>query len=297
VDPLAYTDDAPQFSPEVLARLSAPVDPELVETRATTKDGPEKLVYVPWVHYQAVLLAAFGPGGYRLVPRGVPRTEGNVITWTGALFVRAPGASKFQFIKEAKGECGMHGGMTIGNAAEGAQSDCLVKCCKALGIFMELFDPRWRRAWEAKYRPQHEQEKRKAAWPAARNGGPVPTASASGASPPAAMGGPAGSSATTAAAPAASTASPGSPGDPGEPATDEQKAAIVGQIRALKLMKNYVRAWVNGLFPDIAVTTDNPIEALSKKQADAAFLLLSAHGKQPMYDNLLVDLRAAGDVA
>src|SRR6185437_13058392 len=123
VDPLTFTDDAPAFSDAVRAILATPVDPELVEVRQ-----PNDLLYVPWTHYQAILLRAFGPGGYKLVPRSVPRTEGNVITWVKALFVRPPGTTRFQFIKEAKGECNAHGGMTAGNAAEGAHSDALVKC-------------------------------------------------------------------------------------------------------------------------------------------------------------------------
>src|SRR6185437_8810592 len=46
VDPLTFTDDAPEFPPVVREALATPVDPELVETRATQKDGPEKLLFV-----------------------------------------------------------------------------------------------------------------------------------------------------------------------------------------------------------------------------------------------------------
>lgn len=292
VDPAMYTDDAPELSASVREILAAPVDPELVETRATTKDGPEKLLFVPWVHYQAILLKAFGPGGYRLVPRGPVRTEGNVVTWSGALFVRDRGSSKFQFIKEAKGECAMQGGMTPGNAAEGAQSDCLVKCCKGLGIFMELFDPRWRRAWEAKYRPQHQQAVRAARWPAAR--GP-----SSGSSPPADSAAPSTPTAdTTAPPPPADSAAgdtPASDPDPGEPATDEQKQAIKEQLKRLAWKAGYIKIWFASTFGIQLDDVRRAPEALSQRQADTCYYLMLAHGK-PMYDALLADEKAKGNL-
>jgi hypothetical protein len=262
-DPLSFVDDAPEFPEKTRAALAVPVDPKLVEVRQ-----PNDLLYVPWVHYQAVLFAAFGPGGYRLVPRSVPRQQGNVMTWMGALFVRPPGTSKFQFIKEATGECGLHGGMTAGNAAEGAQSDCLVKCCKGLGIFMELFDPSWRRAWQDKYLTTHKAAKQKAAWPAARPA-PATPASASAGSSTAAPTGPAGSSAAPVEAPAPTpppeaAATP----DTGEAATDEQKAALRAEVRRHKWTSKYARLWLDQRF---GVPTP---DGLTQRQAAAAMVLI-----------------------
>ena len=37
--------------------------------------------------------------------------------------------------------------MSLANRAESAKSDALVKCCKSLGIFRELWDTSWRLAW------------------------------------------------------------------------------------------------------------------------------------------------------
>jgi len=285
IDPAAFTDDAPPFSAETLKILATPVDPALVETRA---QGGRELQFVPWVHYQAVLLQAFGPGGYRLVPRGVTRTEGNSVTWTGALFVRAPGTTKFQFIKEAKGECNASIGA---NAAEGAQSDCLVKCCKGLGIFMELFDPSWRAAWEKKYRQKHETDRKAAQWPTARAApAGAPTAAAPADTSRSATPAPT----PTAPAAAAPAASEPPPADTGEAATAEQKDALRSHIREKKWMKNYVRLWFAGLFGDEFKCPD-PLEALTQRQADAAYFLLLAHGK-PMYEKLLADERAKGNV-
>jgi len=305
VDPLTFTDDAPEFPPAVREALATPVDPELVETRATQKDGPEKLLFVPWVHYQAVLFKAFGPGGYRLVPRAVARTEGNTVTWVGALFVRIPGTTKFTFIKEAKGECGLHGGMTPGNAAEGAQSDCLVKCCKALGIFMELFDPRWRRAWEDKYRRNHEQQKRAAAWPASRGGGTsarvgalstpgaagdnVTPATDTGSPPPPSGAGSDGKPAGAATAPAASA-------DTGEAATAEAKQAVAERLHELAWKWSFLREWVASHF---GLQVDKPVrmlEALTQVQADAMLALLMAFNKPAVYKRLIGELREKGVV-
>jgi hypothetical protein len=259
-----------------------------VETRS---QGGRELQFVPWIHYQTVLLSAFGPGGYRLVPRGVPRTEGSSVTWTGALFVRAPGSSKFQFIKEAKGECNASIGAS---AAEGAQSDCLVKCCKALGIFMELFDPRWRRAWEAKYRPQHEQEKRQAAWPAARAG---VTGGDSSAAAPAASTTTTDKAPSSHAVPAAETSGASSPStDTGEAASAEAKQAVIQQWKRLQWKAGFIKMWIAEVFGVQVHDARRAPEALSQKQAEAAHLLLNVHGT-PLYDTLLKQWKETGELS
>lgn len=262
-DPLSFVDDAPPFSAETIAILATPADPNLVETRRASKESDRELSFIPWVHYQAILFKAFGPGGYRLVPRSVPRQEGNVITYLGALFVRPPGERKFQFIKEAKGECGLHGGMTAGNAAEGAQSDCLVKCCKGLGIFMELFDPAWRAAWERNHKAAYEARKRKAAWPAAR-----PTPAAGGTATAAEVPAPSTSAAETPSASAAEN-------DTGEAASDEAKAAIRAEVKRRKWTAKYARLWLHQRFG-----VETP-DALTQQQADAALVQVLASKDSP----------------
>jgi hypothetical protein len=285
IDPELFTADAPAFPQKVQDALAVPVDPSVVEVRPY-----DNLLYVPWIHYQRVLLTAFGRGGYRMVPRGPVRTEGNVVTWLKALFVRVPGETKFQFIKEAKGECRVQGGMTAGNAAEGAHSDALVKCCKELGIFMELFDPSWRRAWEAKYRQTHDKDVKAAQWPKARASAataaePVAPASTTPAPTPHAQ---------DAAAPDASPASAPSEPDTGEAATEEQKDALKVEIRKLAWKLGYVRMWFAGLFGPLFSQGD-PMEKLTQRQADTAYYLVLAHGK-PLYDKLLADEKAKGNV-
>ena len=261
VDPLIFTADMPEFPAPVLEALATPVDYAWCELRKVKEDSDRELLYVPWIHYQQILVKAFGVGGFKLVPRSVPRTEGNVITWVGALFVRIPGTTRFHFIKEAKGECNSRLG--AGNAAEGAESDCLTKCCKRLNIFMELYDPAWRAAWERNYKGTHRQDRAKAAWPAARAGAapavthpPTPSAS-----PPMESG------SSPGAVPVGEPSSgPSSPADTGEAATDEQKTAIRAEVKRRKWTAKYARLWLKQYYG-----TETP-DGLTVQQADAALV-------------------------
>jgi len=173
--------------------------------------------------------------------------------------------------------------MGAGNAAEGAQSDCLVKCCKALGIFMELFDPRWRRAWEDKYKARYQLSKRQAAWPAAR----------AGVSPAAA---PADSPASTTPEPtrhADAATAPAASGDTGEAATPEQLDAIKGRVKALRWKVGYLRIWFDERFGIKAQEPARLLGALTQQQADTAFLLLNAFGTN-VYETLLAQQQEKG---
>ena len=255
-----FMEDADPFPEKVIEKLARKVDPALVEVRE-----PNNLLYVPWIHYQEVLLDAFGPAGYRLVPQRPSRTEGNVITWEGALFVRVPGSRKFQFIKASKGECALRGGMTPGNAHEGAQSDCLVKCCKGLGIFRELFDPSWRRWWQREYAPQHARAVQQAQRP---DRAPQATVAPKGERSPNAAAGNA--SSTTAAAPAATAPPAGAAAspDPGIAASDADKSAIRDTVKRLKWTPKYARMWLKRL------SGLESVDALSQMQATAVLAML-----------------------
>lgn len=286
VDPLTFTDDMPEFPPAVREALATPVDPSWCELRKASEKSDRELLYVPWIHYAAVLNKAFGLGGYRMVPRSVPRTEGNTITWTFALFVRIPGTTKFNFISESKGECGTHGGMTAGNAAEGAKSDALTKCCKALNIFAELFDPNWRRAWDKNAKGNRKQEQARAAWPTGRapaQSAPAPAA-ATAPTPPAP------SSTGDGAAPAAA------PADTGEPATAEQLDAIKARIKALAWKVGYMRIWFDETFGITGERPERILGALTQMQADAAFTLLTAFNQKAAYQRIIGELREKGVV-
>lgn len=130
------------FSEEAAKILAEPIDPRMVEIK------PDGIVYLPWVFFQQRLNRAFGPGGHALLPRGPARKIGDTITYHGALFVLG------RFVSEAVGECEYHASnsnMSYAATLEGARSDCRVRCCKDLGIAMELWDPSWREKWIAEW--------------------------------------------------------------------------------------------------------------------------------------------------
>lgn len=235
-DPLSYVEDAEPFSEEVQKILATKVNPEVVEVRS-----PGDLLYVPWIHYQTILVQAFGVGGFRMVPKRPARQQGNVFTWEGSLWVRPPGSRRFQFVDEAVGECGIQ---SAGNGPEGAKSDCLTKCCKRLNIFMELFDPAWRRWWEGNYKGKHQAAKGKREWVERGRAAPAGAApSASGAAGPA-------SPTSKDAAPASGAAAKAEPAgdDPGDAATNEQLDAIAGEIKRRRWKTAYTVVWLKENF-------------------------------------------------
>lgn len=265
-----FTADMPEFSSEVQSKLLRKVNPEHVELRQ------DKLLYVPWVHYQDVLVDAFGLGGYRMVPLERPRQQGQVMTWHMALMVRPPGQSKFFYVKSAVGECAVNSGMTTGNACEGAQSDALTKACKHLRIFNELFDPGWRRWWETEFKAAHlrNRPQRPGETPAPK--APAGAATAAGAN-----------SDTQEAHASASGISPPTGSDPGEPVGAEAAAAIRAEVKRLKFRPSYARLWLKDMFG-----VESP-DSLTRMQAETALPLLQAHGTG-MYNALVQKMEAQG---
>ena len=273
-----FTEDAEPMPPETIAKLARKVDPALVEVKP-----PAGLLFVPWIHYQHVLLDAFGPGGFKLVPTSPSRQIGpKEMTWTGALFVRPPGSRKFQFIKEATGECPIQGGMTVANAKEGAQSDCLVKCCKQLGIFHELFDPAWRRWWEREYKQTHARDVANPQRPERTEATTLPKDEAA-----ATRGISMGHMVQT---PGPGTTTPAMT-DTGEAIDANAVEAITDAIRRLKLKRGYVKLWLIDFFGEKV----QAVEALTKAQGDAALVLLQAHGTST-YGQLVQKLQNEGRI-
>lgn len=262
-DALAYVDDAEPYDEATQAILATPVNPEVVEVRQ-----PNDLLYVPWIHYQTILMKAFGPGGFRMVPKRPARQQGNVFTWEGSLWVRPRGSRKFQFVDEAVGECGIQ---SAGNGPEGAKSDCLTKCCKRLGIFMELFDPAWRRWWEGNYKAKHLAAKGKKEWVDRGRAEAAPPAAASAGSPSSAKAGPAGSSAAPAAAPESAPSNETAPAsDTGESASEETLDALTSEIRRRKWTRSYVATFLTENFQVLTMS------ALTQQQAARALVLVMA---------------------
>ena len=262
-DALSYVEDAEPYDDVTQAILSTKVNPEVVEVRQ-----PNDLLYVPWIHYQTILMQAFGPGGFRMVPKRPARQQGNVFTWEGSLWVRPRGSKKFQFVDEAVGECGIQ---SAGNGPEGAKSDCLTKCCKRLGIFMELFDPAWRRWWEGNYKATHQAAKGKRGWVERdRASEPASPASAPESSSPRSRGGKGGSSAAPAEGPVSARSSSTVPATPdtGEVASEETLDALTAEIRRRRWTRSYVGTFLRENF---AVDT---MSALTQQQAARALVLV-----------------------
>lgn len=250
------TDDMPELDEATQTALRTPVNPEWCELKPA---GGRELVYVPWMRYQEVLIAAFGVGGFRLIahPKFPPRQVGNYMTYRAALMVRPRGSTQFHYIGEAVGGNPVFEKGSPADAVEGAMSDCLTKCTKRLGIFMELFDPDWRRRYEAHFKREHKGSMEKPA--------PLPK--------PAPVGG----ATSVAEVP------------PGEAATPEAYEAVKGVFKARKLGGALAAEFLGVHFGVKKIT------ALTAAQADAAHVLAMAW-QTPAFERVRGELVAKGTV-
>src|SRR5687767_11193643 len=130
---------AAPFSPEAAGVLLGPVTEDDVEIR------PDGLIYLPEIKYRRILNRAFGPGAWSLLPMEITvSVQDNMLFYKGALFVLG------RFVSEAIGEQQYYPDndrMSYATAAESAKSNCLMRCCKDLGIASELWDPAFVRQW------------------------------------------------------------------------------------------------------------------------------------------------------
>lgn len=290
------------FPDETRRVLAEPVNPHDVEIK------PDGIVFLPGVAYRRILTRAFGAGGWAIAPRSPARymKDNNIVVYHGALYCLG------RFVAEAVGECfyrDNNPNMSYASCVEGAKTDALSRCCKDLGIATEMWDANWREQWKAKYATSYEdRQSGKTKWRLkSRVSNPHDLmAGAGGVAPPAA---PIPSAASTGSTPSkADSPSPPTAGvdgqepspadsstpDTGEAATAEQKEAVRATIKALAWKRGYVRQWFHGLF-GFGLQIADPLEALTQRQADAAYFLLLAHGK-PLYERLLADERAKGNV-
>jgi hypothetical protein len=120
---------------QILA-LRRPVLDAEVEWKPAVKDGPAIIPYLSHNGYRDRLDAAFGLGGWGMVPVGMPKQVGDD-------FIYVPYALVIDGVPRAYawGEQQIHK-MTYGDALEGAKSNAIVRCGKELGIAREL----WNRA-------------------------------------------------------------------------------------------------------------------------------------------------------
>lgn len=120
--------------------LYAPAVEDDIEIR------PDGLIYLPWMEYQNRLNKAFGLN-WCLIPEGNPKIKDNAVYCKYHLIIN--GTYMTCTIGEQQYYPGH--GMTYSDAVEGARSNALMRCCKHLGITLELWKPSFVRAWKDKY--------------------------------------------------------------------------------------------------------------------------------------------------
>eukprot|EP00274_Cyanoptyche_gloeocystis_P006145 CAMPEP_0196666702 /NCGR_PEP_ID=MMETSP1086-20130531/64666_1 /TAXON_ID=77921 /ORGANISM="Cyanoptyche gloeocystis , Strain SAG4.97" /LENGTH=330 /DNA_ID=CAMNT_0042003935 /DNA_START=27 /DNA_END=1020 /DNA_ORIENTATION=- len=140
------TRNSKPFPAEVAKKLLQPLSPDDIEIK------PEGLIYLPEIKYRRILLNAFGPGGWGLVPRGDPQfdattdqaPEGSMTVFREyAMFCMG------QFVSQAVGEqTYVRGSMSLPTAVEGARSNAMMRCCKDLGIASDLWDLNFVNNWK-----------------------------------------------------------------------------------------------------------------------------------------------------
>lgn len=120
--------------------LEAPVNTDEIEIR------PDGLIYYPQVFYREKLNSVFGIGQWALIQHSISKI-GNTLCFDGSLFVRGC------FVSRALGEHEYYENnrnTSWASVYEAAKSDCLVRCCKDLGIAKELWQPTFTKEWVKK---------------------------------------------------------------------------------------------------------------------------------------------------
>lgn len=139
------------FSAEIRAALSQPLDDSLVDIK------PNGLIFVSHPHYRDRLDAAFGIGGWALIPLKNPWMQEGKMHYHGFLKAHS------RYIADAVGEMQKiesDPNSSFGNCVEGAKSDCLVRCCKALPMFRECWDTTYCNYWKSQYAEEYPNPKR-----------------------------------------------------------------------------------------------------------------------------------------
>ncbi|GJC91119.1 mitochondrial genome maintenance protein MGM101 [Colletotrichum liriopes] len=109
---------------------------------------PDGIIYLPEIKYRRILNAAFGPGGWGLVPKGEVVVGDKIVTREYALIAEG------RFISQAQGENTYFSLENLPSAVEGCKSNALMRCCKDLGIASDLWDPVFIR----QFKKQHADE-------------------------------------------------------------------------------------------------------------------------------------------
>lgn len=131
-----------KLTSDQIAALRRPVVDEEVEWKPARKNGEPIIPYLSHNGYRDRLDAAFGLGGWGMVPVGMPKEKDGIVYVPYALAVEgiprvyAWGEQEYHATK-ADGSESRH--MTYGDALEGAKSNAILRCGKELGIARELW--------------------------------------------------------------------------------------------------------------------------------------------------------------
>ena len=131
------------LSDEQRAILTAPVDPQDVLIR------PDGLIYLGQAYYRGVLCRAFGPGGWGLRRiSDYALDDGRYALAEFALYVQG------HYVSAATGEHETRTGRLDGDTRESCKSNALMRCCKDLGVSLELWQKTWIDSWKREYAVQ-----------------------------------------------------------------------------------------------------------------------------------------------
>lgn len=117
-----------------IAALRRPVAPEELEWRAAVQNGEEVIPYLSHNGYRERLDAAFGLGGWGMVPVGMPKQQGEDFIYVPYALVIGGVPRIYTWGEQQKHK------MTYGDALEGAKSNAITRCGKELGIARELWN-------------------------------------------------------------------------------------------------------------------------------------------------------------
>lgn len=136
-----------ELTPEAEAILSDPLKDEDIKIR------PDGFLYLQWTWYADRLGRAFGKVGWGMIPQGAPQTMpqgGNTILVAWSFWLIAKGVPLSFAIGETSYSTN-NKAMSFTDAAAGAKSIALARCCKELGMASQLWDAVWIDEWRKKH--------------------------------------------------------------------------------------------------------------------------------------------------
>lgn len=125
-----------KLTPDQINALRRKVEDVELDWKPAVTDGAPIIPYLSHNGYRDRLDAAFGLGGWGMMPTGQPKREGDKFIYVPYALV-VDGMPRIY----TWGEQQIHK-MTYGDALEGCKSNAIVRCGKELGIARELWDKR-----------------------------------------------------------------------------------------------------------------------------------------------------------